>query len=133
MRRLLLALWAGLAGAQGRETARFTDANRAIKLAAAYPDVDRLFRDYAVAQHIPGAAWGIIVDGQLVHVGVYGLRDVATKSPVDSNSVFRIASMTKSFTAVSILKLRDEGKLSLDDPVEKYVPELATLKYPTTD
>ena len=41
--------------------------------------------------------------------------------------------MTKSFTAMSILKLRDEGKLSLDDPAEKYVPELASLKYPTTD
>ena len=44
--------------------------------------------------------------------------------------VFRIASMTKSFTAMSILKLRDEGKLSLDDPAERYVPEMAGLKYP---
>jgi CubicO group peptidase (beta-lactamase class C family) len=41
--------------------------------------------------------------------------------------------MTKSFTAISILKLRDEGKLSLDDPAEKYVPELKTLVYPTSD
>jgi CubicO group peptidase (beta-lactamase class C family) len=41
--------------------------------------------------------------------------------------------MTKSFTAMSILRLRDEGKLSLDDPAERYVPELASLKYPTTD
>jgi CubicO group peptidase (beta-lactamase class C family) len=47
--------------------------------------------------------------------------------------VFRIASMTKSFTALCILKLRDEGKLSLDEPVERYIPELASLKYPTTD
>jgi CubicO group peptidase (beta-lactamase class C family) len=47
--------------------------------------------------------------------------------------VFRIASMTKSFTALSILKLRDEGKLSLDDPAERYLPELKALKYPTTD
>jgi CubicO group peptidase (beta-lactamase class C family) len=47
--------------------------------------------------------------------------------------VFRIASMTKSFTAISILKLRDEGKLSLDDPVERYVPEMAGMKYATTD
>jgi len=52
---------------------------------------------------------------------------------VDTSSVFRIASMTKSFTALSILKLRDEGKLSLDDPAEKYVPELKGLKYPTSD
>ena len=47
--------------------------------------------------------------------------------------MFRIASMTKSFTAMAILKLRDEGKLSLDDPAERYVPELKALKYPTTD
>ena len=52
---------------------------------------------------------------------------------MDTNTVFRIASMTKSFTALAILKLRDEGKLSLDDPAEKYVPELRALKYPTTD
>jgi CubicO group peptidase (beta-lactamase class C family) len=116
-----------------REMARFTNAERAAKLASGFGDVDKLFRDYATAQHIPGAAWGVIVDGKLVHVGVTGYRDLAGKSPVDSNSVFRIASMTKSFTAVSILKLRDQGKLSLDDPAEKYVPELAGLKYPTTD
>ena len=45
--------------------------------------------------------------------------------------MFRIASMTKSFTALAILKLRDEGKLSLDDPAEHYVPELKALTYPT--
>ena len=50
--------------------------------------------------------------------GATGIRDVATKAPVDADTVFRIASMTKSFTAMAILKLRDEGKLSLDDPAE---------------
>src|SRR4051794_3803446 len=128
-----LSLAAASATAQQGAMSRFTDPDRATKLASAYADVDKLFRDYAAAQHIPGAAWGIIVDGTLVHIGVAGYRDVAAKSPVDSNSVFRIASMTKSFTAVSILKLRDAGKLSLDDPVEKYVPELAGLIYPTSD
>src|SRR6185436_156404 len=75
----------------------------------------------------------VIIDGKVAHMGVTGLRDVPRKSPVDSNTVFRIASMTKSFTAMSILKLRDEGKLSLDDPAERYVPEMKELKYPTTD
>ena len=65
--------------------------------------------------------------------GFAGYRDIATKAPVDADTVFRIASMTKSFTAMSILKLRDDGKLSLDDPAERYVPELKGLKYPTTD
>ena len=103
------------------------------RLATAYADVDRIFKDYVAQAHVPGAAWGIVVDGMLVHTGTAGYRDVAAKAPVDGDTVFRIASMTKSFTAMSILKLRDEGKLSLDDPAEKYLPELAGLKYPTTD
>ena len=92
-----------------------------------------MFRQYAEREHIPGAVWGIIIDGRLAHVGVTGYRDVSSKAPVDSGTVFRIASMTKSFTALAILKLRDEGKLSLDDLAEKWVPELAGLTYPTTD
>ena len=113
--------------------ALFTEPNRPTKLAAAFPEIDQIFRKFAVEQNIPGAAWGIIVDGRLVHTGVAGYRDLASKAPVDSNTVFRIASMTKSFTAMAIMRLRDEGKLSLDDPVERYVPELKSLKYPTTD
>ena len=53
-----------------------------------------------------------------------GLRDVAAGAKVDAKAVFRIASMTKSFTALAILKLRDAGKLRLDDPVNLYLPEL---------
>ena len=119
--------------AQGMEPARFADSARASKLAAGYPAIDQLFTAFATREHVPGAAWGVIVDGKLAHVGVTGYRDVAAHALVDTNTVFRIASMTKSFTAMSILILRDEGKLSLDDPAEKYVPELKTLKYPTTD
>ena len=102
-------------------------------LAAGYADVDKLFNDFMTVRHVPGAAWGVIVDGQLAHVGLAGVRDVAAKASVDADSVFRIASMTKSFTAISILKLRDEGKLSLDDPAERYVPEMAGMKYPASD
>jgi CubicO group peptidase (beta-lactamase class C family) len=75
----------------------------------------------------------VIIDGRLAHVAVTGYRDLDANAPVDTSTVFRIASMTKSFTAIAILRLRDEGKLSLDDPAERYVPELASLKYPTTD
>jgi CubicO group peptidase (beta-lactamase class C family) len=66
------------------------------------------------------------------HLGVAGSRDLTTQ-PVTADTVFRIASMTKSFTAMAILRLRDEGKLSLDDPAERYVPELTGLTYPTSD
>lgn len=102
-------------------------------LSAAFPAIDRLVREFTEREHIPGAAWGIVVDGALVHAGTTGLRELGSKSPVTRDTVFRIASMTKSFTAMAIMKLRDEGKLALDDPAERYVPELTGLKYPTAD
>lgn len=111
----------------------FTDANRAAKLAGAFPDIDRLMAAFAERSNVPGVAYGIVIDGKLAHVGVSGLREVPSKSPVDTSSVFRIASMTKSFTAVAILQLRDAGKLSLDAPAERYVPELANIRYATAD
>jgi CubicO group peptidase (beta-lactamase class C family) len=114
-------------------TTQFANADRASKFAAAFPEIDRVFTEFAKTSHVPGAAWGIVIDGKLAHAGATGLRNVATNAPVDADTVFRIASMTKSFTAMSILKLRDEGKLSLDDPVERYVPELKGLKYLTSD
>ncbi len=113
--------------------AHFVDPQRRAKLAAAFPEVDRIFTSFVETAHVPGASWGIVIDGDLAHSGSAGVRDVASKSPVDATTVFRIASMTKSFTAIAILKLRDEGKLSLDDPVERYVPELKSLVYPTSD
>ncbi|HET6577686.1 MAG TPA: serine hydrolase domain-containing protein [Gemmatimonadales bacterium] len=113
--------------------AGFTDPQRLAKLARAYPAIDSLMRDFAEQSHVPGIAYGIIVDGRLAHVGTTGYRELASHAPVDTATVFRIASMTKSFTAVAILQLRDAGRLSLDDPAERYVPELAGLRYPTTD
>lgn len=111
----------------------FTDATRSAKLASAFPEIDRIMSAFAERSNVPGIAYGIVIDGKLAHVGVSGLREVPTQSPVDTASVFRIASMTKSFTAVAILQLRDAGKLSLDAPAERYVPELAKLRYATSD
>ncbi len=65
-----------------------------------------------------------MVDGKLVYSGTEGTIDLEKKTPTDLQSMFRIASMTKSFTAMAILKLRDEGKLTLDDPVSLYIPEI---------
>ena len=112
---------------------QFADPQRRAKLATGFADVDRLFTAFAADMHVPGAAWGLVVDGELAHAGAFGVRDAASRAPVDADTVFRIASMTKSFTAMSILKLRDGGKLALDDPAERYVPELASLQYPTSD
>lgn len=102
-------------------------------LAAAFPEVQRIFAGFATRAHLPGAAFGVIVDGELVFADGVGVREVDGRAPVDADTVFRIASMTKSFTAAAVLSLRDEGKLSLDDPAEKYVPELRRLVYPAND
>ncbi|GLC26839.1 serine hydrolase domain-containing protein [Roseisolibacter agri] len=132
-RPLALAACALLAAAPSVATAQFADPERLAKLSAAFPAIDSLLRGHAERTFVPGIAYGIIVDGRLVHVGTAGLRELSSRSPVDTGTVFRIASMTKSFTALSILQLRDAGKLALDDPAERYVPELKGLRYPTAD
>ncbi|MCI4588568.1 beta-lactamase family protein [Sphingobium sp. BYY-5] len=103
------------------------------KIAAAIPEIDRLFADFQVDSHTPGLVYGIVANGRLVHVKGLGVQDLVRKRPVTPDSLFRIASMTKAFTALSILKLREDGKLSLDDPAEKYVPEMGGWIYPTKD
>lgn len=112
---------------------QFADPARAQKLAAAFPDIERIFTAWVERLHAPGAVVGVIIDGQLAFAKTAGVSNVAARTPVTAATVFRIASMTKSFTATAILKLRDEGKLSLDDPVARYVPELSGLAYPTAD
>lgn len=113
--------------------AAFADPARAARLRAAFPAIDRLVRDFVQRSAVPGAAWGMIIDGDLAHVGVAGVRETSTSAPVDTATVFRIASMTKSFTAAAILQLRDAGRLSLDDPASRHVPELQALRPPTSD
>ncbi|HEY2551267.1 MAG TPA: serine hydrolase domain-containing protein [Streptosporangiaceae bacterium] len=80
----------------------------------------------------PGLAYGIIAGPALVHSAGFG--SARTGGPVpDGATVFRIASMTKSFTAAAVLALRDDGILALDDPAERYVPELRGLRPATSD
>lgn len=112
---------------------QFSDPTRRETLARAFPEIHRLFRTYQEEQRIPGAAFGIVLDNTLAFSGALGVRDVTTDAPVTSGTVFRIASMSKSFVAMAILKLRDEKKLRLEDSVSAYLPEIETLAYPTAD
>lgn len=105
----------------------------ALLLATLPPQIDQAFTAAVEKNHVPGAVLGIVIDGKLAYVKTAGVRDAAANAPVAEDTRFRIASMTKGFTAMSILKLRDAGKLKLDDPVSKYIPELAKLQYPTKD
>src|SRR4051812_37987998 len=73
----------------------FTDSHRMQKIQAALPAIDSLFHAYAVQHHYPGFAYGLVVDGQLVHSGAFGYTDVDQKTSATNMSLFRIASMTK--------------------------------------
>jgi serine-type D-Ala-D-Ala carboxypeptidase/endopeptidase len=123
---LALVVAAGLPMAAQSQAATAAPAER-------YALADHIFADYVLDAHIPGLVYGIVIDGQLVHVGAYGVQDLDSKRPVTRDSLFRIASMTKAFTALTVLKLRDDGRLRLDAPAADYVPELRAWKYPTDD
>jgi CubicO group peptidase (beta-lactamase class C family) len=80
----------------------------------------------------PGLAYGVIANGELVHSGGRGERWLGGPPP-DASTVFRIASMTKSFTATLVLMLRDRGALRLDDHAAGYVPVLGGVEMPSAD
>jgi CubicO group peptidase (beta-lactamase class C family) len=90
---------------------------------ADFAEVDVLAARYQDRGGQPGLAYGIVVGGELVHAVGLGERYLGGPRP-DADTAFRIASMTKSFTAAATLALRDDGALKLDDPAEAYVPEL---------
>jgi CubicO group peptidase (beta-lactamase class C family) len=82
---------------------RFTDPDRVRKLEAAMPEVDQIFRKYVSDREIPGLVWGVVIDGRLAQVESAGVRERTSNSRITASTVFRIASMTKSFTALAIL------------------------------
>ncbi|MBI1276935.1 MAG: serine hydrolase [Anaerolineaceae bacterium] len=79
-------------------------------------------------RHLPGLAAGIVHKGALIWGKGYGFADIEHEKPITLDTRFRIASITKTFTAVAILQLRDAGKLRLDDPVSQYLTWF-TLRY----
>src|SRR5579859_4771717 len=135
----------------------FQDSSRLKKMAAAFPVIDKIYREWAAKNHFPGLAYGIVADGQLIYAGNIGAAQLSAQKsaqlpgpsaaqqpaqspshpsvpqPVRGNSLFRIASMTKSCTAMAILRPRDQGRLSLEDPVYKYIPEIRKMPGLTAD
>jgi CubicO group peptidase (beta-lactamase class C family) len=110
-----------------------TTGKRLADIEATIPVLDELFKEYGGKNHFPGFTYGLVVDGKLIHTASLGYTDIDKKIPVTPQSDFRIASMTKSFTAMAILKLRDEGKLKLDDPVYLYIPAMKAQSNLTSD
>ncbi|MGQ4527422.1 serine hydrolase domain-containing protein [Dermabacteraceae bacterium P13115] len=102
--------------------------------------IDALFREAVSSHATSGLAYGVVgADGSLLHSGGAGHSQLVAGEPAagafvpGKDSISRIASMSKSFIAASILKLRDEGRLRLDDPVSNYLPEVGTLALPSED
>lgn len=88
------------------------------------------WRTEATSQGVVGASLGLVQAGRLVRLENHGTADLATARAVDEETIYHWASITKTFTAISILQLRDRGLLSLDDPVVRYVPELRDVYNP---
>ena len=102
------------------------------QLALSADEAQAIAARFAARGAQPGLAYGLVAGGQLVLSGGCGERRAGQPVP-DASTVFRIASMTKSFTAAMILLLRDQGLLSLEAAAVTYVPELAGVSLPASD
>lgn len=127
---LMQTLTLGTQHVQSYHLPYFADDSRISKVLALREEIEKIYHEYAQKYHFPGYAYGIIIDNQLVMTGGDGYLDLKKKHTVSCESMFRIASMTKSFTAMAILKLRDDNKLKLDDPIDLYIPDIKKLTLP---
>lgn len=107
------------------------EATRAAGLGELSGAVDALFAEWD-RDDSPGCAVGIIHNGEVVHARGYGMASLELGVPIGTDSVFHVASVSKQFCAITVALLAEEGKLSLDDEVRQYVPELPDLGYPFT-
>jgi methyl acetate hydrolase len=90
--------------------------------------IDASLRDAVERKDVPGVV-ALVTDRQRVlYQGAFGVADVATGRPLTADALFRIASMTKAVTSLAAMQLIEQGRFGLDDPAEKYLPELAGLK-----
>jgi len=93
--------------------------------------IDSLFKKWD-NNNSPGCALGIVKDGQLIYKHGYGMANLDHSIPISPKSVFDIGSISKQFTAMSILLLAKQGKLSLDNEIQKYLPEVPRYQSPIT-
>ena len=120
-RRTLMAVTMGLAVGLSAGEALAQDAS-------AGSAIDASLRAAVERKDVPGVV-ALVVDKQRVlYQGAFGVADVSTGRPLTADALFRIASMTKAVTSLALMQLVEQGKIGLDDPGEKYLPELANLK-----
>src|SRR5215468_10482987 len=90
--------------------------------------IDTSLRSAVERKDVPGVVALITDRERVLYQGAFGVADVATGRPLTTDALFRIASMTKPITSVALMQLVEQGRLGLEDPAEKYLPELAGLK-----
>jgi len=90
--------------------------------------ISERLRSFIDNREIAGAVTLVATPERIVHLDAIGKADIASERPMHSDSIFWIASMTKPITGAAVLMLQDEGKLSVDDPVAKYLPKFQGLK-----
>src|SRR5205823_3589706 len=94
------------------------------------PKVDKVFAKWSSTT--PGCAVGVATDGAPALAVGYGMADLEHDVPIVPDTIFEAGSVSKQFTAASVLLLAREGKLSLDDSAKKYIPELPDYSPPVT-
>jgi len=104
-----------------RRGARVSEAGRALNHGSR---VDALMRAYQ--GEVPGACLAVLQDGAPILTRTYGLADIESRAPATTETNYRLASITKQFTAAAILLLAEDGRLSIDDPVRRWLPALGT-------
>jgi CubicO group peptidase (beta-lactamase class C family) len=93
-------------------------------VADAWREVEAFFRAGVEKNHIVGGSLLLVRDGRIAHHAVHGLADREARVPVTPDTIYHWASITKTFTGIAVLQLRDRGLLSLEDPAVVHLPEL---------
>jgi CubicO group peptidase (beta-lactamase class C family) len=114
--------------AVNRFDTNLVDAESAGMNAAKLAEIPARMKEFVAAGTIAGVVTVLARHGKVVEFDAVGLRDIESNSPMQRDTLFRIASLTKPVTCAAVMLLVDEGRLSLIDPVEKYLPEYKGLK-----
>jgi CubicO group peptidase (beta-lactamase class C family) len=102
----------------------FTTLSGALHAAeVANASIDQKMMGFVKSKDIPGAVTLVADEHRILHLSAVGLADIEKQIPMATDSIFWIASMTKPITATAVMMMQEEGKLSVDDPVSKYLPE----------
>jgi CubicO group peptidase (beta-lactamase class C family) len=117
-----LGLCLGLAGLPG-----------AAQASGGWAAVTALYRQRLSDAGIVGSSLFVVREGAVAAKAMEGYQNLETKQPVDEHTIYHWASITKTFTGIAIMQLRDRGLIALDDPVVKYVPELRRAHNPYGD